>query len=437
MIRDFWVRSWRIVRQLGLYLLLSLAILMSLIFSLALWQSPQRVLDAKPTNSKQQTLTNRSTGDIYDFSALVLNQKNGMESVGDFRPLTDEIVKQVNDHKVKALHKQNLAESDYLNNLQREGTVVLAFPDQVAGGIVNDILGKQYRLPNNVGINYVQLDHKQDQITFYSTEQHAIYPYKVLEKSVALPTIEKQTHLTPVKWTKLAGKINLSYEQAVPMQRYRYLISNANMQAYASSLFSDSKQVDSSQDASGDTVYADGENKRLVINPTAKMATFDVFNGQKATPSLTKMMTTGYNTLNEIQQTGDNMNYFASEDDGKTLLYRLNVDGLPIFNSDNLGTVKVQMVNSGHLEVAFSGTTLQVPLPVNDDDVVTIPSTAGALEWAGQIGVDTTKIEGLQIGYYWQTTDTDTVILQPEWFYKYAGSWQILGTNPANRTGGK
>lgn len=436
MIRGFWLRSWRIVKQLGLYLLLSLAILMSLVFSLALWQSPQRALDAKPTNSKQQTLTTQATGDIYDFSALVLNQKS-MKSVSDFRPVTDEIVKQINNYKVKALQKQSLAEGDYLNNLQKKQTAVLAFPDQVAGRIVNDIIGKQYRLPNNVGINYIQLDLKQDQIAFYSTEQHAIYSYKVLKKSVALPTIQSQAHLATVKWTKLAGKINLAYEQEIPMQRYRYLISNANMQAYASTLFSDSKQVESSQDASGDTVYADGENKRLVINPTARTATFDVFNGQKAAPGLAKMMTIGYDTLNEIQQTGDNMNYFASEDDGKTLVYRLDVDGLPIFNPDNLGTVRVQAVNTGHLEVAFSGTTLQVPLPVNDDDVMTVPSTGGALEWAKQIGIDTTKIEGLQLGYYWQTTDTDTVILQPEWFYKYAGSWQILGTNPANRTGGK
>lgn len=436
MIRQLLGNIWRRTKQLGLYVLLGFAIMVSLLFSLALWQSPQRSLDSKTTNSQQEVVSMHSYAEVYDFSGLVVNESSSAKAIIDFRPSTDNLVSKVSAYKVKASKQKTLSASDYLAALSADQTVVMQFPDQVAGKVVQRILGDQYDLPSKATINYIQLDAQSQTVTFYSDANHHYYRYPVQNKQLQLPNLLSKKHVVAVKWSEADQQVKLLYEEAINLQRYRYLVTNTDLQSFANVLFTGSKQVNTTQDDNNNLVYADGENKRLTINQTSKIGVFDVFNSKKKLPNVSGVMEDGYDMLGNIQQTSDSINYFASENNGDTLIYRLNVNGLPIFNLDKLGLVKFQMISAGHQQVDFSGTTLQVPLPVNDDDTVTLPSTADAETWASQVGINPDKIEDLRIGYYWQTDTGDTVTLQPEWFYKYDGEWQSLGTNPATRTGG-
>ena len=147
-----------LMRRFGLVTALILAILVSLILSVGLWWSPGRDLkNASDADATKQVVAAKSVTGLYDLDQLVYNQKDGQYMVVDYRPTTTKMIKQLADWQMTFDKKERLSNKGYLKALAQTNTMVMAFPDAVAGNIVDDMLSGDLDLPTNAEISRIRV----------------------------------------------------------------------------------------------------------------------------------------------------------------------------------------------------------------------------------------------------------------------------------------
>jgi regulatory protein YycH of two-component signal transduction system YycFG len=119
----------------------------------------------------------------------------------------------------------------------------------------------------------------------------------------------------------------------------------------------------------------------------------------------------------------DNMRYFNFHENNHEIEFRDFVEGFPIFNADGLDTIKVAH-QAKQTTTSFSIYNLDVPVPTSKSDKE-LPSTQDMLDELKYSGINTDKIEDIDIGYERPSTTkaNSTVELEPTWFIKYHGDW--------------
>ena len=389
-------------RRFGLVVMLIIAIGISIALSVSLWRSPGRDLNHDKSNADatQQVVASKSLTDLYGFDQLVYNEDNVQYSVIDYRPTTMKMIKRLMTWEVGDYTKRKLTNAAYLKALSKKDTVMLSFPDAVAGGVVNQIMTNDVDLPNNAEINRIRVpQNAKNEVLFMDDKHRTIYRYAIKNAAKSLASFEMSDEHVKVKFELNGKRVLTDALEPVSLRSYSYLMETNATNNYLSALFAGTTTPSANRD--GNTVtYNDGVSRQMTIDTVSGVAKYDAYDVSDLGKTFNQRMAKGYDWLVRIHQIPDNIYFFESHDMGRHLIYRLYVNGLPIFNQTAYGTVQMKQHDSRHQEIDFSQYSLQVPLPADNNVRVTLPTSDEVIKKLAGAGVpkkSLTAIAGCQI----------------------------------------
>jgi regulatory protein YycH of two-component signal transduction system YycFG len=434
MIKRLWFRLRRLVNRIGLVVTLVILIALSIAMSLALWHAPGRESTTTNSDADDQLVAAKPMSVVYGFNQLLVADNDGnVSSVVDFRPVTNKIVKQIKKWKVGDVKTTTISKSTYVRELTAANAVVLSFPDLVPANIITKVLGGQFKLPADAQVTNILLEDKTPtKIVLYDEKHLKRYAFPVTSKG-SISSISMGNQRVPVSLRYQQKHLITDTSGQVTLKSFRYLVETADSRAYTSVLFGDSHDAPSVTQKDQTITYEDGAARKLEVNQATGLATFDTYGQTANAGNFSARMTAGYDWIVRVRQLPDNIYYFESHDEGRSITFRLYANGLPIFNMTEFGTVRVQQISNKHERVSFSQYSLQVPLPSHDADDVTLPDSKDVLKSLTDKGLDVSKIQDLSIGYRWVSSKADsTVTLTPEWYFEVGDVWQAVNSYLAN-----
>ena len=266
-------------RRFGLVAMLILAIGVSIALSVSLWRSPGRDLNRDKSNADatQQVVASRSLTDLYGFDQLVYDEDNVQYSIIDYRPTTTKMVKRLATWEVGDYTKQKLTKAAYLDALSKKGTVMISFPDAVAGGVVNQILANDVDLPSNVEINRIRVPQKgKDALVFMDDKHRTIYQYTIKNAPKSFASFQMSDERVKVKFEINGKRVLTDALETVSLRSYSYLMETNATNNYLSALFAGTTTPSANRDGNVLT-YNDGVSRQMTVDTVSGVAKYDAY----------------------------------------------------------------------------------------------------------------------------------------------------------------
>ncbi|GJM48722.1 two-component system activity regulator YycH [Weissella soli] len=399
-------------------------ILLSVFLSLMIWfNSNQSIAKSTVNDTTGVISTPKSQKNIYAIEQLLWNNAMGQhEAILDFRPTTRQILKRLSSWSVDKVKSRSVSRQELMQLAKQKNTAVLGFGDGIAGEIVSKVVGTQFDLPANgyVFNVVVPLSANPHKVYFLDDKHLKVYEFTVthIDKTLKNVSLSQTKNRVPVKVAYFSQHLMLKYTQSLQMATYSYLLASTKVDTFVTALFADSQATPRGYQEQANVIYNDGDSKQLTINTKKNTLQFDNYHTNLPISSYSDRLHSGYTMLKQLQQLPDNLYYFESHHDGRDLVFRLYSNGLPIFNQNGYGTVVIKTKSAKHVTLEFSQYILQVPLPVDDDEITEVVPTDTVLATLAQAGYHHTDIADMRIGYTWETDsqNENIVVLKPEWY---------------------
>lgn len=437
-------RNSRFVKKFGIFsqyilpISLVLVISISLTFTWLIWTNPahfnknanQNTTSAGPTQLSARALT-----DIYSPTQIIhTDSKQNQKLLFDQKiNVINEVVKDVKNwhfNKLKPLKK--VTAKLYAETLNQKDTLILNYPDSIAGGMINDIFTQHLTIDSNVQFNriVIPLGSQLDKIYLLNDDNFAIYEISVSESSRTqiMHIIKSVKTVIPVVEQLYHQHVLLTYPEAVSLKQYSYLQNKQSQHLFLTALFNNGTNGDfKTRKTLETTTYEEGNNRRVVFDNKTGAVDYQSFNGTKTSANLNNTLRQGFNDLLSIGVPLDNTRYFETNDAENSFVYRTYVEGFPIFNQTRYGTVKLSYENPGTEHATFSQYALQVPLP-NNQPGIKLEATPTVIQQLATVGIGIDRVEDMQIGYEWQTDPSSDMVvnLRPVWYLEINNKWQRL-----------
>lgn len=435
-------RNSRFVKKFGIfsqYILpgsVVLAIVISLIFTWLIWTNPAHFSKNKNENLTGSTtqLSARQLTDIYTPTQLIYTDSKNNQSLLFEQKInvTNEVIKNIKKWNFTTFHQEKkVSAKTYTEILNQPDTLVLNYPDKVAGQIFNDTFNKELPITGNTQFNRIVIPLMNDQGKMYLLDDDNFSVYEVSFKHFRLKNlldiINKVSKKIPVNELLYHQNVLLMYPNEITLKQYSYLLNKQSQRLFLNSLFNNSANNFKTKKASETTTYEEGNNRRVVFNNETGVANYQSFNGTKEVTGFNNLLRQGFNDLTTIGVPLDNTKYFETSNEKNVFIYRTYVEGFPIFNQTRYGTIRLSYDNPSIEQATFSQYSLQVPLP-NNQNVVTLPSSSVVIEKLSSVNIGIAKIQNMQIGYQWETSmASDMVVnLKPVWYIEVDNKWQSL-----------
>ncbi|MDR3191305.1 MAG: YycH family regulatory protein [Lactobacillaceae bacterium] len=418
------------------------AILLSLVLSVIMWFNSGHVDEAAQTNRSAATLTTaKSLSNIYSPEQLLYTDEAGQSSsVLDFRPINAKIIQALQTWKTGSISQEKVSAAKLVKIVQTKNTFVIGFGDGVAGSVVNKLFGDHFGIPNNAQIYSVQVPKaaQPEVVRFIDDKKKIVYTCQINKADKSLHKLNVPNDTAAIKIKYGAEHLLVYFIQPIQLDTYTYLQGVNKIDTYVTALFANSKETPRAFHVGDELGYNDGANKQLKVNPSDGTYKFDSYNTNTKLNSFGARLQSAYSWLKVIRQLPDNLYYFESHDEGKTINFRLYANGLPIMNDKGYGSITVQQKATKHVQLAFSQYILQVPLPSTDKRVVTLQPTAVILAELKQAGYSKKAITNLRFCYTWESDKnyTDAVTLRPEWYVELAKDDQWYAVDELVQQGG-
>ncbi len=109
--------------------------------------------------------------------------------------------------------------------------------------------------------------------------------------------------------------------------------------------------------------------------------------------------------------------------------YRRYINGIPIYDSRGMGSVRMKMANSGPVEIQFPTQIIQTPLEDRQRNVSLVPGEEVIIRLEDG-GYSFSEIQMIEVAYGWKESEESNRIVEltPMWFIKMEGTWKTLDT---------
>lgn len=414
---------------------LGVVVVISLILSGLIWTNPAHYGKSSGGDSGSSSqLTNKSIGDVYLPTQVVRTAKNGNKQLlyaqKNNLPLSlkQAISKWTLGHSTRVSTNNKRRYMKYIN---QSNTLMMNYPDNISTNIFNETFKQS--------INVKRVKRFSRIIIPLDSTTH-VYLLDDKNYNVYRVAIKKQTQLTKIKQmltsgvqrlnvqlSDLNGNVMLTFPEKISMPTYSYLLNKQTGNSFITTLMGTSNSSASvSQHKSGQTTtYTDGSSQRMVINNKSGRVTYENFDSDdKDYSTQNALLSSSFTQLTEIGVPLENIRYDSSKLSSKSVTYRGYVESFPIFNQTEYGAVHIKYNGDQGQKYTFSLYSLQVPVP-NDNQKVELPSTADMLKQLSAVGIKSSQIKRIRLGYAWGTSvdDNKMIELKPSYFVYYKGSW--------------
>lgn len=429
----------RRIRDKWLQIILTIAVLISLVLSWFIWTNPARYEHSRESDSSGQSqLTSKSISDIFLPTQVIKTKQNGTQYLLHAKKnnIILSLKQKLGKWELGSERKVTIEnKKQYQKYLMKKNSIALNYPDQVSTSVFNDTFGQSINKRRVKQFNriIIPLQHP-NYIYLLSDQSTSVYRVHVTKRP-QLNEIKKLVNSKKdqyrVKEQLINNQFMLTYPKSISMPTYSYLMNKQSANSFMTTLLNSvSSSSVSVHKKNHMTTYTDGSNKRMVVNTKSGAVSYENFTDTtKNIGSINSLLTKSFQQLISIGVPLENIRYDYSSTDKNEVVYRGYVESFPIFNQTDYGTVQIKYLNNGEQKNFFSLYSLQVPVP-NGTKQVSVPSTKDALANLEQAGVKTAKIKNMRLAYEWQTNkDSSMVIdLKPTYYVYYQGKWQNYTT---------
>ena len=266
-------------------------------------------------------------------------------------------------------------------------------------------------------------------IYFISHEDHQVY-HSLVPISSILSMKEKyfnEANRYDKYFLFKAGSERMIYlpKNETELVSYQYLTKKLDPEKFKNALFSDPSLVQKNDVATGQE-YTDASNLMRVTKESNMILYVDPAEEETQVINSNDVLQKSINFVNEHGGWTDNYHYFGLDNDQKTVLFRLYLEGHPIF-SENSDVSELRLVwgktdISRYVRSNFSLGILTTTYPGK------LESGREALErirQMDQFNVD--LLEDVTIGYQMKKDSQSLLVdIVPCWYYLYDGVWKPL-----------
>ncbi|MGG1481982.1 two-component system activity regulator YycH [Bacillus smithii] len=330
--------------------------------------------------------------------------------------------------------------SRYFNQkeLQRlvngNGRVDIEYSAQVPLKMYQNVLHfEDKKLPNgtfdHIILNDMNTAGSEATVYFVSVHNKAVYKTTIASsqlkewKKIYLTKVNDKKEYSAYKFK--TGTVYLPKEKTT-MIRYKYIPDFIETEKFKDALFSDPHFVKKNVNSEGEE-YTDGSSL-MRVNYTNNMM-FYVNPAQEAElghiSDLNDLMGKSIQFVNEHGGWTDKYRYFDSDLKESKIVYRLFVNGYPVFNENGMAEIQQYWGKEKIYKYERPYFTLNISLP-SETVEITLPSAQEALDFLSkQPDFNPDLLEDMEIGYQLiRSPQTPKIlILEPAWYYKYGESW--------------
>jgi len=425
------MRANRILIHLGLIIV----VLLSVVLSWFIWTNPAHYEKTKQQSSRnsnvvQSEQSNKSVGDIYlptqviyhqsDTSSYLINNTNVS--------LTDSIRSAIQKWHLRGVTRKSInSRKAYENLVARDNTVMLKYPDNVTSGILNDAFDQKTRFSGKFSRIVFSVD-KRNEVYLLNDENYAIYKVRTTNQNLAQikELLIGKVQRFAVSETLINHRLMTNYENEVKVPEYSYLVNKQTAAYFVSTLMdSDNASSVTTREQKGKTIYNDSNSKRMTVNNKRDIVFYEDLSGQQSYHTgMSSTLSKSFKVLKQMEVPLDNMRYYHYNAKNNSVVYRSYVEGFPIFNQTEYGTVEVQMTGARTKEIDFSLYSLQIPVPTGKERTI-LPSTQTVLDRLEAVGYKLSDIKNIEIGYQWTANPSSDLVvnLTPTWYVNYKNQW--------------
>lgn len=434
-------RQWRIRliyfrQRYGLIIALIIAILISVFLSVQLWQTPRHVTQKKQiTATQQEEAVGKNLANVYGLSKLTFNGKSKNLSVLDYQAVSSKLISRVKGWHLKYKGDQKLSKSAYLQSLSKQNMLVMSFPDSVSGSVIKNVFGKDIKIADNVMIDHVRLPQSGTNIILYNDAHHKTYHYQGTDVVQTIKQVKRSESAVPVDYRWIGKHVVTAPTERVQLQAHSYLLNSDDTMAQLLKIFPDGgkRTVNNDQEI---LTYTNGNNQRMTRNMTTGIISYDAYGINDHVDQVSQRQRQGYQWLVDLHQLTDDLYYFEETNNAKSLMYRLFVNGLPVFNQTDNGTVQVKQKPNNHEQIILSQYSLRVPLPTDNKNKVTLPTMDEEINKLMAAGIDKTDIQKILLGYRWRLNPKDQIVtFEPTWYFEQDHVWRSVDNWTADKGG--
>ncbi|KRM94305.1 YycH protein [Lentilactobacillus senioris DSM 24302 = JCM 17472] len=415
--------------------LLTIAVLLSLALSVAMWLNPARYGSRQQNNTKTPAKTesvNKSIGYVYSPVQAVYADQNGNQEllINTSVNTVAEIKHQMHDYQDASLKTiSSKSKGNYVEALERPNSFLLNYTSTVTMKMVDAFVNNRFKdLPNYEVDHIVVPTDDSEHLYLLADKEYKIYRISIKKHNLeGLQQIMQGGNIrkVPAAVHMLNNKPNVYTENSFTLQPYRYLVSSQSEDYYVSRLLNgENSQNVRVKKQGNNTSYTDGNNRQLNFNEKQKMVNYSDFQAKPGSLSLTSLLTGGYNNLVTLGVSLDNVRLYDHNLNSHMITYRYFVEGFPVFGNNGQGSITMQNVNTETVRYRFPLTSPQVPIP-NGNSTVTMLPTQTVIDRLKELGYKERSISQIHIGYSLKKDSSSMLVkLTPEWYIKYNGKWQ-------------
>lgn len=425
------MRTSRILIHLGLILV----VLLSVVLSWFIWTNPARYEKTKQQSSRNSTViqneqSNKSIGDIYLPTQVIYHQTDtNTHLINNTNvSLTDSIRSAIEKWHLRGVTRESVdSRKAYEKLIARDETVMLKYPDSVTSGILNDAFDQKTQFSGKFS-RIVFSVSKRNEVYLLNDTNYAIYKVRTTNQNLAQikELLSGNVQRFAVKETLINHRLMTNYENEVKVPEYSYLVNKQTAAYFVSTLMdSDNASSVTTKEQKGKTIYSDSNSKRMTINNKRGTVFYEDLAGQQSYHEGTsKALSQSFTVLKRMEVPLDNMRYYRYDSEKNSVIYRSYVEGFPIFNQTDYGTVEVQITGARTKQIDFSLYSLQIPVPTGKERT-TLPSTQTILNQLEATGYKLSDISNIEIGYQWTANPSSDLVvnLTPTWYVNYKNQW--------------
>lgn len=417
-------------------IVLSILVLLSLILTWGLWTfQPQ--YDFRQKTNDLQTVT---IGEKRQFNEVIKPTKFIFHQDGQHYGLTDNLL---TSEVYQMVMELNVAEYEHLTFSSKEqmqsvltgnASLELIFPVDLPINIINFIMGP---IRQEWDIKYF------DRIVVNLSNKPAIYYVSNVADEAIKLTIEddkinsikeklqQDNYQKPTYFTIRGNRGQTLYlpENRNIVSQLTFSTQNILSSDFKNALFSDPNGVKQYSLNNGEESFTDG-TRALEISQNQNMMRFiNPANQEIYDMEPEEMILKSVEFINDHSGWTDSFSLMDWSENNQTVIFRLMVDGYPVFNQSGGTTIYESWRDNEIYEYTRSLVNLRFSIDTEQKQVI-LPSGRELLSYLTQIKPDFTlsSLEAALIGYDFKKANMNAAVatVQPKWFIKYDGKWEEI-----------
>ncbi|WP_409252404.1 YycH family regulatory protein [Bacillus sp. SCS-153A] len=327
-----------------------------------------------------------------------------------------------------------LTDAEFKDLVHGEDRVEIIFPDLITFNVYKNILMiKDTDMPEEAFDRIVVTTEEESadyaKVYFISYSNQQVYESRIDNSSMAVFKDQFMSksiqHPEYFAYDPTERRRIYLPENELKMNRYEYVTATESIEEFVNALFSEPSLVSHEYTNIGEEFNDDSSLMRVnVNNKTFTFVNIEEESGIEGEASITNLITQASAFINDHggwPEEVTSYQYFSVSKPQQLIHYRMFVHDLPVFNESGMTEYSVVL---GKLNIfKYSRPFTNLEGMTKDTSSATLPSGRVVLERLLEENINPEQIEDIIPGFKLTNGVSSFVILEPAWYYKYAGSW--------------